>query len=316
MCKIQLQFENFTKGTMESHRESCEQGAGFGFLREKQFTAVRALKHEDALKEYEKAKTNSPFSLFHSRLASHGTICDANTQPFTDGKILFCHNGTEPGLQLCYLCAAMGLDFTAQDSDSLLLFRMLSRMKPENAVELLKKIDDNFIYGHLESQRLYLIGKFDFLIKKDRLKWAKNVWGKDRVCISMTFGGRVMTFQTLEKYTPVVRHYNGGNYGKYRSQYGVDDYSDEWWNDQRRVITADTPPATTGEIDKKDDKKKEETDSEAKSRLAGLTEDDLIILENAMTPNERSIYENLCYNDQCRFLAWMEAGKVGSFTDY
>lgn len=188
-----------TAKDVEDHREHCEMGAGIARYSKKQagFTLVRHLNHDVMLDAYEKNYHDSPFCLFHSRLPSAGTVNQNNVQPFANDKILFCHNGTIRTETLRYALSVAGVAWTRDDSDSLLLFKILRRCPINTAVELLKAHDQNFILASAELKRVWIIGRFDLTFDKERRRilMAKNSYSYSTRYIETNFDGFITQFE-------------------------------------------------------------------------------------------------------------------------
>lgn len=197
MCKIILKFgEPLTKKEMEGHREGVERGAGIAVFHRGDFRMFKHLEHRPMFESYERAGLKSPFTLFHSRMPSAGSVNDGNIQPFADSRIAFCHNGTIDPKGLMMTALAKGARFTAEDSDSLLLFKLLRGAPISSAVATLQQFNQNFILVSSRFRRVYIIGRFDLEQGPEGyVKTAKNNWGRFFILAETNFAGQIIRLE-------------------------------------------------------------------------------------------------------------------------
>lgn len=213
MCKIILKFEEpLTHGEMEGHREHCEKGAGImGWSeKDKSLISFKSMSHNDMWHKYCEDKRSSPFWLFHSRMPSAGDVSIRNVQPFHGKETIgFCHNGTVSKDKLFMPLAAMGEYLDGTESDSYMLFRFLRACHPRTAQTVLDDYRDNFVYVHVPSRTVYVIGRFDVEIKGKRLMMAKNSWGEQKSVILCEFDGKIKNMKKEKPWTP-TRYFTVG----------------------------------------------------------------------------------------------------------
>ena len=195
MCKIILKFgEKITADEMSAHREKMEKGAGFSWWNEGKntFGIVKDLDHARAFGQYEANCKKSPFHLFHSRFPSEGAVLLANAQPFVNADLAFCHNGTMAADQLRWLNAVAGNIVNHYDSDSKLVFGLISKMPHQSALTILKTQTQNFVLVSRKKREIYVIGSFDVETNKENTHClaARNEWNHDRMFMVLDFNGK------------------------------------------------------------------------------------------------------------------------------
>ena len=219
MCKIIISFgQPLTKEIMEDHRETVEQGCGIGYplagLRE--FGIAQSMTHE-GLYEQLGSIPSAPFQLFHSRFRSAGAVDGSNVQPFVRGNYLLAHNGTADRKELAMAAVGRGVSFSHTDSDSRILAALIGTMPVADAVELLRLIDDNFVFADAENQKVYIIGKFAFEENKTGISIARNKWATPEIFLVTDFEGNVVEYVEYKE-APVTYYparYGGYNQGDF-----------------------------------------------------------------------------------------------------
>ncbi len=191
-------------------------------LADQGFRVFKDFKHKEMYSKYRGAKVNSPFTLFHSRMPSAGAVNKGNIQPFISSKLAFCHNGTQPSRDLAYLCLSQGIEFHEDDSDTLLLFKLLSRAKLNSSLAMLKKVENNFVLASMETRRVYIIGDFKFDSEKGRIQSAWNAYCTDRIYIETDFAGKILYFHTFSKYVKPNNYFNREPHGQSYIEYDCD----------------------------------------------------------------------------------------------
>ena len=193
---------------MSGHREHCEKGAGImGWSEEeKSLFSFKDLKHDEAWRKYCSDKRKSPFWLFHSRMPSAGDVTIRNVQPFHGKETIgFCHNGTLRKEQFILPLAALGEYLNGTESDSYLLYRLLYQCHPMTAKMLLVDYRDNFVYAHVPTKSIYVIGHFKLEMKNKKLSIARNNFGEPKVVMVCDFDGTVKEMKKEKPYVPT--HY-------------------------------------------------------------------------------------------------------------
>lgn len=208
MCKIILKFgEPLTATELAGHRESCEKGAGLVWYDRGRFNIAKDLLHRKAYQKYvtnyieTDRKGYAPWTLFHSRMPSAGTVNYQNAQPFISDDIAFCHNGTLDVEDLLWRNASAGTKFDGSESDSLLLFKLLRRIPIDSARAVLRASRlQNFILASLKRREVYIIGSYEIEANKDttHILSARNKWAHDRVECVTDFEGKCLSYTRLE----------------------------------------------------------------------------------------------------------------------
>lgn len=242
MCKIILKFqEPLTFEEMKGHREFCEKGAGISVYGNGKFVEFKDMDHEAMFKKYEKAAIDSPFTLFHSRLPSQGPVIEKNIQPFSNSRFSFCHNGTVASDPLFYSLAAVGETMYGDESDSLLLFKLINRANFQTILTMLDKYDNNFVVIRESTAEIYIIGHFTYKIKAGKMYWCKNSYTDPKCIIKTGFDGFVREFWRDKRkvYQTYGRAWKNGEYlGNNFEQLGTEDEFDgaKWSNERSRYI--------------------------------------------------------------------------------
>lgn len=199
MCKIILKFgDPFTVKEIEGHRERVEKGAGFLWKAGDHFRIAKNMVHQVAYDGYIKQVGKTPFHLFHSRYPSEGSINFQNIQPFASEEFAFCHNGTMALQPLLYACMGARVKFGADDSDSLLLFKLLKNLNRSGAVAVLKNADQNFIAFFKKFKEIHIFGRWQYEVteSEDQILSARNMWGQPYRHVITNFDGKVLYTET------------------------------------------------------------------------------------------------------------------------
>ena len=207
MCKIILKFgDPLTSAEIADHREHVEKGAGLIWKSGDSLRITRNMIHSKVIESYHaNVSKSSPFHLFHSRFPSEGSVNFTNIQPFISEDFAFCHNGTVMDMKALYLsCIAQRVKFTDQDSDSLLLFKLIKSVPPESAVAFIKSIDQNFIMVFRKRREIHIIGRYEIETdeKEERVLMAKNAWGRTAMHVVTDFDGKIKYSEVTSRYAP------------------------------------------------------------------------------------------------------------------
>jgi len=192
VCKIILKLDAEIRAKeIENHRENCEEGAGILGVNGGNFISAKGLTHQEMWDEFQKIKGFSPFWLFHSRLASVGSVCQDNVQPFGNSSIALCHNGTLSRKEMLYPLIMNGYQIKGFESDTKLLFEVLEKSKLDSAITLLEMLDQNFVFVSIERKRIYIIGDFKLHIEKGVLISARNEFYAPSCNLVVKFNGEI-----------------------------------------------------------------------------------------------------------------------------
>jgi hypothetical protein len=179
MCEIYVTAGKFKEGFLRSLSPIGEKGRGFALIYPREVKLIRGLDEKSVTEKY--LKSEEPLvSILHRRVPTHGEISVENTQPFSDGKRAFAHNGALG--EGYHLLKAMYPRLPGA-SDSRLLWEFIKDMPWEQALSLLRALGDRFVLADIRQHRIALIGSWMWNEREqiwDRWRWIEQdqFWGR------------------------------------------------------------------------------------------------------------------------------------------
>jgi hypothetical protein len=180
MCEIYVTAGKFKEAFLRSLPSIGERGRGFALIYPHGVKLLRDLDAQSVTEKYLRSPEPA-VSILHRRVPTHGEISIDNTQPFSDGKRAFAHNGTLG--EGYYLLRALYPNLRGA-SDSRLLWEFIKGMPWEQALQLLRAIGGRFVLADVRRRQIALIGSWMWN-KRDRIwdrwRWSEQsywVWGR------------------------------------------------------------------------------------------------------------------------------------------
>jgi hypothetical protein len=179
MCEIYVTAGKFGEAFLRSLPPIRESGRGFALIYPHEVKLLRDLDAQSVTEKY--LRSPEPLvSILHRRVPTHGEISVDNTQPFSDGKRAFAHNGTLG--EAYHLLRAMYPRLRGA-SDSRLLWEFIKDMPWEQALQLLRAIGGRFVLADARRHQIALIGSWMWNERDqiwDRWRWNEQdwIWGR------------------------------------------------------------------------------------------------------------------------------------------
>jgi len=179
MCEIYVAAGKFREAFLRSLPPIGERGRGFALIYPREVKLLRDLDAESVTEKY--LRSPEPLvSILHRRVPTHGEVSVDNTQPFSDGKRAFAHNGTLG--EAYHLLKAMYPRLRGA-SDSRLLWEFIKDMPWEQALTLLRALGDRFVLADARRRQIALIGSWMWNERDqiwDRWRWIERdqTWGR------------------------------------------------------------------------------------------------------------------------------------------
>jgi hypothetical protein len=175
MCEIYVTSGKFSEAFLRSLPRIGENGRGFALIYPHGVELLRDLDAESVTEKY--LRSPKPVvSILHQRVPTHGAISVDNTQPFSDGKRAFAHNGT---LEEAYHLLRAMYPRLRGASDSRLLWEFIKDMPWEQALQLLRALGDRFVLADVRRHQIALIGSWMWNERDqvwDRWRWNEQDW--------------------------------------------------------------------------------------------------------------------------------------------
>lgn len=201
MCEIYVTAGKFGEAFLRSLPSIRENGRGFALIYPHGVKLLRDLDVRSVTEKY--LRSPEPLvSILHRRVPTHGEISVDNTQPFSNGKRAFAHNGTLG--EAYHLLRAMYPRLRGA-SDSRLLWEFIKNMPWEDALQLLRALGDRFVLADVQRHQIALIGSWAWNERNriwDRWRWNEQDWIWGRWSRGFSGYGR--------KYEFVLLDYSGG----------------------------------------------------------------------------------------------------------
>jgi hypothetical protein len=157
VCEIYVAHRRFSADFLATATDMRERSRGFALIYEHRADLVRSLNAEHATRAYTRAR--APLvSILHVRVPTHGDVSIENTQPFSDRKYVFAHNGVLGSVY--HVLSAMYYPRLRGASDSRLLWEVVKRLPWDRAVTMLRSLGDRFVLADLRRRRIALIGSW------------------------------------------------------------------------------------------------------------------------------------------------------------
>lgn len=179
MCEIYVTAGKFKESFLRSLPPIGESGRGFALIYPHEVKLLRSLDAESVTKKY--LQSPEPWvSILHRRVPTHGEISVENTQPFSNKKRAFAHNGTLG--EAYHLLRAMYPRLRGA-SDSRLLWEFIKDMPWERALQLLRALGDRFVLADVQRCQIALIGSWMWNERNriwDRWRWIERdrIWDR------------------------------------------------------------------------------------------------------------------------------------------
>jgi predicted glutamine amidotransferase len=175
MCEIYVTAGKFKEAFLRSLPPIRENGRGFALIYAREVRLLRDLDVQSVTENY--LRNPKPLvSILHRRVPTHGQVSVDNTQPFSDGKRVFAHNGTLG--EAYHLLKAMYPRLRGA-SDSRLLWEFIKDMPWEQALQLLRALGDRFVLADAQRRQIALIGSWMWNERDriwDRWRWNEQNW--------------------------------------------------------------------------------------------------------------------------------------------
>jgi hypothetical protein len=179
MCEIYVTAGKFGEAFLQSLPPIRERGRGFALIYPREVKLLRDLDVKSVTKEY--LQSPEPVvSILHQRIPTQGEISVDNTQPFSDEKRAFAHNGTL--VEGYHILRAMYPHLQGA-SDSRLLWEFIKDKPWEQALLLLRALGDRFVLADVQRRQIALIGRWMWNEREqiwDRRRWIEQdrAWGR------------------------------------------------------------------------------------------------------------------------------------------
>jgi hypothetical protein len=179
MCEIYVTAGRFGEAFLRSLPPIGESGRGFALIYPDEVKLLRDLDAQSVTEKY--LRSPKPVvSILHRRIPTHGEVSVDNTQPFSNGKRAFAHNGTLG--EGYHLLRAMYPSLRGA-SDSRLLWEFIKDMPWEQALQLLRALGGRFVLADVQRHQIALIGSWMWNKRDqiwDRWRWNEQdwIWGR------------------------------------------------------------------------------------------------------------------------------------------
>lgn len=163
MCLIMVgKTADILKMDLKSAWRCNSDGAGLVIAEKKPIVVKGLMSLKSLLACLKKIPDNREIAV-HLRMATHGRVCKENTHPFqVDQYSTMMHNG---------ILSSLGKSGVWGESDSAHLARILTKVKHQDRLALLKTISGKYLYTHQTS--MFAIG--DFTLEKG-VKLSNTYW--------------------------------------------------------------------------------------------------------------------------------------------
>ncbi len=172
MCEIYVTAGKFDEVFLRYLPAIGERGRGFALIYRNGVELLRGLDARSVTQEY--LQSPRPLvSILHQRVPTHGEISVDNTQPFSNGRRAFAHNGTLG--EAYHLLRAMYPNLQGA-SDSRLLWEFIKDKPWEQALQLLRDLGGRFVLADVRRCQVALIGSWMWN-KRERI-WDRWRWNE------------------------------------------------------------------------------------------------------------------------------------------
>jgi hypothetical protein len=199
MCEIYVTSGKFSEAFLRSLPRIGENGRGFALIYPHEVKLLRDLDENSVTEKY--LQSPEPMvSILHRRVPTHGEVSVDNTQPFSDKRRVFAHNGTLG--EAYYVLRAMYPRLRGA-SDSRLLWEFIKDMEWEQALQLLRALGDRFVLADVRRRQIALIGSWmwnerDQVWDRWSWRWSEQDWTWGRWSRGFSSHGREYEFVLID----------------------------------------------------------------------------------------------------------------------